>query len=98
MTAILAFLASAPTPQEIIAYQSSEALRERSHYLHDRLLVCITVVGIRVESGTTLETQHNHTPEKSTTPAAVSITASGREYRYLVGNLTGDSVRARAVT
>ncbi len=36
MDEILDFLASTPTPQDIIAYQPSEMLTERSHYLHDR--------------------------------------------------------------
>ena len=33
---ILDFLASTPTPQDIVAYQPSKSLVERSHYLHDR--------------------------------------------------------------
>lgn len=36
MDEILDFLASTPTPQDIIAYQPSAALTERSHYLHAR--------------------------------------------------------------
>ena len=36
MDEILDFLTSAPTQQDIIDYQPSEALAERSHYLHDR--------------------------------------------------------------
>ena len=35
MTEIFDFLASTPTPQDILAYQPSEALAERSHYLHE---------------------------------------------------------------
>ncbi len=33
---ILDFLASTPTLEEIIAFRPSEALEERSHYLHER--------------------------------------------------------------
>lgn len=36
MNEILDFLASTPTPQDIIAYQPSQSLEERSHYLHER--------------------------------------------------------------
>lgn len=36
MEEILDFLASTPTPQDIIAYQPSEMLAQRSQYLHDR--------------------------------------------------------------
>ncbi len=36
MDEVLDFLASTPTPQNIIDYQPSKALAERSHYLHDR--------------------------------------------------------------
>ena len=33
---VLDFLASTPTPEDIIAYEPSDALTERSHYLHER--------------------------------------------------------------
>jgi hypothetical protein len=33
---ILDFLASTPTLEEIIAFQPTSALEERSHYLHER--------------------------------------------------------------
>lgn len=33
---VLDFLASTPTPQDIVAYQPSQALADRSHYLHER--------------------------------------------------------------
>lgn len=36
MVEIFDFLASTPTPQDILAYQPSEALAEYSHYLHKR--------------------------------------------------------------
>jgi len=36
MNEILDFLASTPTPEDIIAYQPSQSLVDRSHYLHDR--------------------------------------------------------------
>ena len=36
MTEIFDFLASTPTPEDILAYQPSEALVERSHYLHEQ--------------------------------------------------------------
>ena len=36
MAEIFDFLASTPTPQDILDYQPSEALVERSHYLHER--------------------------------------------------------------
>jgi len=36
MDDILDFLASTPTPQDIIAFRPSQALEERSHYLHER--------------------------------------------------------------
>lgn len=36
MDEILDFLASTPTPEDIVAYQPSQALAERSHYLHER--------------------------------------------------------------
>jgi hypothetical protein len=33
---VIDFLSSAPTSEEIIAFQPSEALKERSHYLFER--------------------------------------------------------------
>ena len=36
MDDIYDFLASTPTPQDIINYRPSPRLQERSHYLHDR--------------------------------------------------------------
>lgn len=36
MVEIFDFLASTPTPQDILAYQPSQALAERSHYLHEQ--------------------------------------------------------------
>jgi len=36
MNEILDFLASTPTPEDIVAYTPSAELVERSHYLHDR--------------------------------------------------------------
>jgi len=36
MDEILDFLSSTPTPQDIVAYQPSSALVERSHYLHEQ--------------------------------------------------------------
>jgi hypothetical protein len=36
MNEILDFLASTPTPQDIIAYRPSQSLEERSHYLHEQ--------------------------------------------------------------
>jgi len=36
MDEILDFLASTPTPEDIIAFQPSDALKSRSHYLHEQ--------------------------------------------------------------
>ena len=36
LTEIFDFLASTPTPEDILVYQPSEALAERSTYLHER--------------------------------------------------------------
>jgi len=36
MDEILDFLASTPTPKDIVDYQPSESLEDRSHYLHER--------------------------------------------------------------
>jgi hypothetical protein len=33
---VIDFLASGPTSEQIIAFQASDALRERSYYLHER--------------------------------------------------------------